>query len=337
MAAEARELDVSLRPHAKSHKMLELVQAQLAAGAIGVSTATVWEALALARCGVTNILIANQVVGKEKLAALAEAAALGKIAVAVDDERNLEAIGRTAAQAGVLVDFVIEIDIGMRRGGVRSPEEAVALAAQSSRYRELTFVGVTGYEGHLVVEPERRVRALQAKRAMRLLDGAVDALERAGLDCPIVSAGGTGTYALTKASRRVTELQVGSYAVMDTFHEALVPDRFAHALGVACTVTSRHGRTIVLDGGRKAVGSELSPPQIRGHDAEPRLFAEEHGIFDFDGEPTADVGDRVIVTPGYAPTTVNLHEVVYVLEREIVSEVWPVLARAPFPLACQSA
>jgi D-serine deaminase-like pyridoxal phosphate-dependent protein len=189
-----------------------------------------------------------------------------------------------------------------------------------------------GYEGHSTLEPVPDARAAAARAAIAKLVGAVDLLEEAGLPCEVVTGGATGTYSITGANPRMTEIQAGSYALMDLFHETLVPGQFELALTVLATVVSRQGSTVVVDAGRKSVGIELVMPAITGvTNAAGRYFAEEHGVFDFAGTPTVDLGDRVEVVPGYGPSTVNLHDVFHVVEDGVVADLWPVVPRGALP------
>jgi len=319
-----------LRPHAKLHKSPQIAKWQLEAGAIGITTATVWEAAMLAEKGITDLLIANQVVGPEKVRQAAEVAREVSLMVAVDDCSNAESLAAAARGAGSRIGVLIDVDTGMNRCGVRSPEEALRVAACVSKLPGLQLRGVTGYEGHCVLEPDRAARTRKATSAMDYLLGIVDRLAAAGHPMEIVSAGGTGTYDITGLHPRVTEVQAGSYVLMDVGRLTIVPD-FAPALTVLCTVVSRQGTTAVLDGGRKTVGAELGLPQPVGVAGTTRALNEEHLLLDVPGDSPLRVGDTVEVIPGYAPTTVNLHEVYHVVEDGVVQDIWPVRARGAVP------
>ena len=187
-----------------------------------------------------------------------------------------------------------------------------------------------GYEGHCMLEPDAEVRRVEAGRAVERLLAAVRASEAAGAASETVSAGGTGTYHLTGANPGVTEVQAGTYMLMDAFHEALVPGGFAAALTVLGTVISRQGSTVVADCGRKSVGIDFVEPELKGHPGiTARAFAEEHALLDFPGEPPLRLGDRLEVIPAYGPTTMNLHDVMLVVRDERLVDVWPVAARGP--------
>lgn len=336
MARHAGAMPVSLRPHAKLHKSPQIARMQIEAGAIGISTATVWEAIVMARAGIENILIANQVVGREKIAALAEAARLTLITVAVDDTGNLADLSAGAHAAGAEIGVLIEIDVGMGRCGARSQDEALRLAAHASRLPGLRLLGVMGYEGHCMLEPDRALRVAKARAAMEHLVHVVDVLATAGFESQVVSAGGTGTYDITGPNPRITELQAGSYVFMDAFHGSLVSG-FSSALTVMTSIISRHDTLVVLDAGRKAIGVDLTMPRVAGHMAELAYINEEHAGFTVAADSPLTVGDVVELVPGYGPTTVNLYEAYYVVSNGVVVDVWPVTARGYGALAPQQA
>jgi D-serine deaminase-like pyridoxal phosphate-dependent protein len=318
-----------LRPHAKSHKCARIARMQVEAGAIGITAATVWEAAALVQAGIPDVLIANEVVGVEKIRQLAAAARNARVTVAVDDPRNAEALSEAAGAADSEIGVLLDVDVGMNRCGVRSQEEALRVAEHVHRLPGLRLRGVMGYEGHCVLEKDREVRGRKANAAMEYLLSIADALAAAGLPVEVVSAGGTGTYDLTGLNPRVTEIQAGSYVFMDATRLAIISE-FTPALTVLATVVSRQGTTLVLDSGKKTVGVDFTLPRIAGFPPEqavPRVASEEHLLYDVTPECPLAVGDRVEVIPGYCPTTVNLHDAFHVVQDGIVVDVWPVLAR----------
>jgi D-serine deaminase-like pyridoxal phosphate-dependent protein len=326
MAQRMSTMPAKLRPHIKVHKSPQLARMQVEAGAIGVTTATVWEAIVMARGGIADILVANQVVGPDKIAALAAASHLARITVAVDDAGNLDSLSAGVSASGGQIGVLIEIDVGMGRSGARSLEEAKHLAQHATDLPGIELRGVVGYEGHCMLELDRALRTTKARAAVDHLLAAVDVLADAGFASPIVSAGGTGTYDITGANPRVTEIQAGSYVCMDAFHGSLIPD-FEVALTVAAGVISRHGDAIVLDAGRKAVGADLTTPRMAGHDATLLYLNEEHSGFRVGPDSPLRVGDTVELVSGYSPTTVNMYEAYHVVSGGVVVDVWPVPAR----------
>jgi D-serine deaminase-like pyridoxal phosphate-dependent protein len=327
MANLLRPLPAKIRPHIKVHKSPELARMQIDAGAIGISTATVWEAVVMVRSGLDSIFIVNTVAGREKLAAIAEIAGDAEVMVAVDDADNAAAIGAAARAAGSNVGVLVEVDTGMDRAGVDTPEAAAALARKLSRIEGIRLLGVTGYEGHCSLTPEAGLRALRQREAMTMLVEAADRIIAAGLPCPIVSAGGTATWNWTAADPRVTEIQAGSYVVMDNFHAPMAGD-FEHALTVATTVISRPHDRVIFDAGNKSLGAPALTTVV-GHDLTGFRFDEEHGVFVARPNEPLRVGDVVELLPGYAPGTVNWYDAFHVVDGDRVVDIWPVLPRGP--------
>jgi D-serine deaminase-like pyridoxal phosphate-dependent protein len=247
--------------------------------------------------------------------------------VAVDDVENAEQIAAAARHAGSKVGVLIEVDTGMDRAGVDTPEQAAVLARKLATIDGLRFLGVTGYEGHCSLTPERDLRATRQRAAMSLLAEAADQISSAGIPCPIVSAGGTATWDWTAADPRVTEIQAGSYAVMDNFHAPMAGD-FERALTVAATVISRPPDRVIVDAGNKSLGFPALST-IVGHDLPGLRFDEEHGIFTANSSYPLRVGDVVELVPGYAPGTFNWYDAFHVVEGDHVIDIWPVIPRGP--------
>jgi D-serine deaminase-like pyridoxal phosphate-dependent protein len=328
MAEKFRALPAELRPHIKVHKSPELARMQIEAGAIGVACATAWEVLVMAGSGVEDVLLANQLVQPDKVKAVVTAAHAHRITVAVDDVRNVEQLSRAADEAGSELELLIEVDVGMARCGVRSKEEALPLAERIAELPGVRLRGLQGYEGHCMLEPDRAKRVKDAHEANAKVVSVADYLADRDHSCQVISAGGTGTYYITGANPRITEVQAGSYTLMDCFHGNLVPGGFQSAMTVLGSVISRQGNTIVLDCGRKSVGIDhVAPPLADYPDSTVRYYAEEHCLVDFPGAPPVGLGDSVEVLPGYGPTTVNLHDVFHVVKDGVVVDIWPVIPR----------
>jgi D-serine deaminase-like pyridoxal phosphate-dependent protein len=328
MAAMLRELGaVTIRPHYKTHKSPELARRQVEAGAAGVSAATVWEAAVLAAAGLDDIFVVNTVSHPAKIALLAELAAGRRILVAADEAANAAALSAAAVRAGATLGVLVEVDTGMDRCGVDTADEAVALARQVTRLPGLTFEGITGYEGHCSLTVDDTLRRERQRTAMTFFTGVAGQIEAAGIGCPIRSAGGVATWQWTATHPGITEIQAGTYVVMDNYHGQMAPG-FEHSLTVQASVISRQSGRVILDAGNKSVAAPADVT-IAGHPLAPVRFDEEHGIFDApDGSPLA-VGDSVALVPGYSPTTVNWYEVFHVVRGGVVTDIWPVIPRGP--------
>ena len=230
---------------------------------------------------------------------------------------------------------MIEVDDGMDRAGVDTQEDAVALAKEIMGFEHLRLEGITGYEGHCSVEFDPQLLIDKQRAAMDMFLQVADRLESVGIPCPIRSAGGTVSWNLTAGCRGVTEIQAGSYVLMDNFHGQRTPGGFEHALTVATTVISRAPNRLIVDAGNKSIGVGGGPtivgggPTIVGVDLEALRFDEENGIFIAGSEVDLPVGSWLQLVPGCAPATVNMYDNYYVVVDDRVVDVWPVFPRGP--------
>ena len=292
-----------LRPHVKAHKCTELAKHQAAAGHSGFTCATVREMEGMVRAGLGHdLLLANEVVDATRLGVLARAGA--RITVAVDSEATID----TAARAG-LSEVLIDVNVGLPRCGCLT-EDAGRLADRA-RAAGLTVRGVMGYEGHIVGLEDRSARAAMLEDAMGHLVSAAGEVGGG-----VISAGGTGTYDLNSWA---TEIQAGSYALMDTAYGKLgLP--FAQALSVLSTVISVSAGWAVADCGLKAFGMDHGNPALEG--AEVWFCSDEHLVF----APASPfrVGDRVRVIPAHVDPTVAYHESLFLVDGDEVVDRWEV-------------
>jgi len=328
MASELRRIGgTTIRPHYKTHKSPDLAHRQVQAGAGGLSMATVWEAAVLAAAGLDDLFVVNTVSHPEKIRLLAELARDHRILVAVDEVANAEAHSAAAVAAGSTVGIFIEVDTGMNRCGVDTAEDALAVARQVAALPGLRFEGITGYEGHCTLTPEADLRHQRQQEAMKMFTGVADVLEANGIPCPIRSAGGIATWHWTAAYPGITEIQAGSYVVMDNFHGRMAPG-FEHSLSIQASVISRQSNQVIVDCGNKSVADPGNVTMI-GHDHPVFRFDEEHGIFSAPSGSSLQVGDSVGLVPGYSPSTVNCYDVFHVVQDDVVVDIWPIIPRGP--------
>lgn len=324
MAEFFRERAAKLRPHFKNHKCVTLAKRQLAAGAIGITCAKLAEAEVLVASGIGDVLIANQVVGPQKVARLARLAREAKLTVAVDHIEQVEAISAAALQAGSQVRLLIEVDIGMGRCGVAPGEAAFVLAEQIGRMQGVRLAGLQAYEGHLVNVLDRAERGEKARAAMQQAIATRTLLESRGIAIDCISGCSSATYDSTGTMAGVTEVQAGTYATMDRQYQRLAPE-FEIALGIQARVISRPtADKAVLDIGIKGAGCEFGVPAIRGYpDVEiPSFMSEEHVVVR--NVPAWRIGDLVELIPTHACTTCNLHREFVVHNGGMVTDVWPI-------------
>jgi len=312
-----------LRPHFKGHKCVTLARRQLAAGgSCGITAAKLSEAEQLVAGGVTDILIANQVVGSGKARRLAKLNREAAVRVAVDCPENTGELGAIARAEGVTIGVLVEVDIGMGRCGVTG-ELAPELAHLVSITKGLRFDGLQGYEGHLVTLSDPEERRRRVPEAMQILLEVKTRLEAAGRPVSIISGGGTGTYDITGNIAGISEVQAGSYALMDAKYRTVRPE-FAVARVVLATVVSSQQGRIVLDVGSKGLGGEFGLPMLDGAPgATVRKTAEEHTIIE---GLSARVGDRVRLIPSHGCTTNNLYRRMWITRSGRIEDVWPIEA-----------
>ncbi len=328
MAARLRELPAGIRPHIKVHKSPELAQRQMAAGAFGLSTATVWEAMVMAEAGIDDLFVVNTIAGPDKMRALAELAREAKVRIAVDEIENARQLSAAAVAAGSTLGVLIEVDTGMDRAGVDTAEQAIALAKGLLDLPGLRFDGLTGYEGHCSLTPERDLRLTKQQTAMDFFTGVADEIAAAGIPVNVLSAGGTGTWEWTASNPRLTEIQAGTYCVIDMFHGHMAPG-FEHSLTVQAAVISRPAGRVIVDAGNKSMGAGALSTIVDHPEAESFRFDEEHGIFAVAEGTSLKVGDSVTLIPGYSPGTVNWYDAYHVIKDDVVVDVWPVVPRGP--------
>jgi len=329
MASRFAGRPAKLRPHAKTHKSPRGARRQRERGACGITCAKLGEAEGMVQGGVTDILIANQLVGAPKMIRLAELARGARITVAVDHGVQVESLATHASRSGVEIGVLIEVDVGMGRCGVRSTEELIVLAECIGRTRGLAFHGLQGYEGHCVFIKDARQRREQADLAYRTLAQAREELERRGLPVETISGGGTGTYAQALEAGVLTEVQAGSYVFMDGRYRGIEGLDFDCALSVLTTVISRPDRTcVVTDCGMKSVSTDFGLPAAKGIDGLRCLKAsEEHVVWEATGAVDVSIGDKLEIIPAHGCTTINLHDDYCGLRNGIVETVWPIAGR----------
>ncbi|MFO8055980.1 MAG: DSD1 family PLP-dependent enzyme [bacterium] len=330
MADYFKDKNANVRPHWKTPKTVEIAIKQLEAGAHGITCAKVSEAAILVEAGVKDVLIANEVVGKKKLARLAALNNKADVKCSVDDAVQVDMVSEAAAAEGVTIGVLVDVFVGLPRCGVK-PEDAPALARKVDGAGNVELKGVMGYEGHIVNMEEEERRQEEAKKSMGMLVQAAESIREAGLSCDIVSGGGTGTYNVSGVYPGVTEIQAGSYCLMDTKYGKLDLG-FEKAVTILSTVWSKApalpGWTI-LDAGMKQMTNEFGQPEIIGvPETRVAMLSEEHAhLLTEEGESPLKIGDKVEMYPSHICTTINLHDVMYVIKDGKVADVWKIAAR----------
>ena len=336
MAKYATEHGLALRPHAKTHKSADIAKRQMAAGAVGVCVAKLGEAEALVAGGVASIHITSPVVSAPAIERLVRLHAVAPdVTVSVDHPANTTALAAAdfAAPLGVFID----VDPGIHRTGVPSPEAAVEIARIVAASPRLRFAGVQFYcgaEQHVPTAQGRRDALVERNKT---LTAVLDALTGAGFAPPIVTGGGTGTFALDAELGLLTELQVGSYIFMDEDYlacEAVAgAPTFAPSLFVDTRVVSANAeRLVTVDGGVKSFATDVQsrPRVVTGAPADASYFpmGDEHGalLLPADAERPA-LGAVVTFTVPHCDPTVNLYDHYHLVRGDTLVDIWPVSGR----------
>lgn len=293
-----------MRPHVKAHKCTSLARRQAAAGHHGFTCATIRECEGMAAAGLgQDLLLANEVLDTRRLGSLAAGGA--RVTLAVDSAETID-----AAAAGGVREVLIDVNVGLPRCGC-APQDAGQLA-DLARRSGLEVRGVMGYEGHVVGLVDAAERADRCRASMELLLAA-----HADVGGELISAGGTGTYAVNTWA---SEIQVGSYALMDTAYGQLgLP--FEQAAFVLATVISSLPGWSVGDAGLKAFGMDHGNPSLAGEgDGQVLFCSDEHVTV----TPRKPVGDRLWLAPAHIDPTMAYHERLYLFSGDDVLDIWPI-------------
>lgn len=333
MQALVERHDVGLRAHAKAHKCPEVARRQVALGAVGICCQKVSEAFPFARAGIHDILISNEVIGPAKVAMAAELARRTRLSVCIDSLAGARALSDALVAVDARATVLVEVDVGHHRCGIAQPAEAVALAQAAQALPMLSFGGIQAYHGTLQHKRSSEQRRQACDQVAARVRRFLAAFQAAGLPCPVVSGGGTGTAAFDAASGVFTEIQAGSYAFMDVDYAAndwAQTPTFKHSLFVLATVISTPTPDrAVLDAGLKSLSAESGLPRL--HDTPGWRcigISDEHTVLsrEPDGAPL-ELGSKVRLVPSHVDPTFNLHDQLVVVRHGQVHALWPVAAR----------
>ncbi|MBR2819643.1 MAG: DSD1 family PLP-dependent enzyme [Reyranella sp.] len=338
MASFAKAHNVKLRPHSKTHKSADIARRQMEAGALGVCCAKLGEAEALGEAGVQSLHITSPVVTPQAIERLIKLnGEVSDLMVVVDHPANVEALATAAAKAGKPLAVIVDIDPGIHRTGVATPEGVVELVQQVVKHKSLKYAGVQFYCGrhqHIVDFKERKA---SIEERTEYLKGILAMLEAAKLRPAIVTGSGTGTHFIDAKLGVFTELQVGSYVFMD--HDYNVCDlrgldkpTFEQALQIdARVVSANKAGMATVDAGLKAMATEKGPPVILKGAVEgstTRFSGDEHlAVIAPEGKAAPALAEQVILTPPHCDPTVNLYESYHVVKGDTLVDIWPVTGR----------
>ncbi len=338
MAAHASAAGLDLRPHAKTHKCSEIARRQVGAGAVGVCVATIREAEAMAAAGIGGLLLTSEAVGPNKLHRLIRLAGKRPDTMAVIDHgENAARLDEAAGAAGIRLDVLVDIDPLGRRTGIPPGPRAVALAEAVDRLPQLRLRGVHGYCGASSHVKGFEARKEHSEQYMGPVLDSYAAMRRKGLPVEIMSGASTGTYNIDSNLDGMTELQVGSYALMDVDYRIIggqsgeIYDDFRNALHVLATVVSKnHDDIATVDAGLKAFATDRSfgPAVARPAGLTYAFRGDEHGALTLaDAEREIVLGDKIELIVPHCDPNVNLYDRMYCVRGDAVQQVWKVDAR----------
>ncbi len=324
MAQRCTDAGIDWRPHVKACKAPAMALRLIEAGAVGVTCAKASEALAMANGRVTDILIANEVVGAEKVGRLVEVARLATVCVAVDDAANIREISAAADSSGVTIDLLVDIDVNLHRCGV-TPEEAPALCALIADLPSIRLRGLMGYEGHVMGLPDEEKERETATSAS-ILGRANELCQSEGHEIGVLSGGGSGNYRYVLEQGVLNELQAGGAALMDLSYELMGVGGHRRALSLVCQVVSAsHPERAAGDAGWKSTGRHTGLPSVVIPDGWSCVgLSAEHTHLSRDGGEPVTPGDRVEMIPHYSDSTVLLHRTLHAHRGGVVEDTWEI-------------
>ena len=325
MASFFRDQPAKLRPHFKAHQVLDLASRQIQAGAAGLTCARLCQAEALAAHGIRDVLIANEIAGRDMIDHFADLSRRAPVIVAVD---NPSVVSDMATKAGDHVhelNVVVDLDVRLGRCGVPPGEAALSLT-KFVLSKGLRFRGLMGYEGHIPLPPGPEKQRV-VHDALRRLTDTKTLIEREGIPVEIVTCGGTSDFSIAATFPAITEVQAGSYLLMDTWYEQFASE-FKPTLTVLATVISKTpGKRVVADAGTKAINTENGPPQVKGIPGlRTKALHVEHALLEIeDASVSLEVGDTIEIWVNDLEPTLSLHSCIYGVRNGEVEEVFKIV------------
>ncbi|WP_170329330.1 3-hydroxy-D-aspartate aldolase BhcC [Ruegeria arenilitoris] len=338
MGDYAKDHGMRHRVHGKMHKSVDVAKLQeKIGGAVGVCCQKVSEAEVFVRGGIKDVLVSNQVRDPAKIDRLASLPKLGsRIIVCVDDLDNVADLSGAAVDHGTQLEVFIEIDCGAGRCGVTTTPEVIEIAKAVEAAENLKFTGIQAYQGAMQHLDTYEARKEKLDTAIAMVKDAVEGLKAEGIECELVSGGGTGSYYFESNSGVYNELQCGSYAFMDADYGRILDKdgnridqgEWENAFFILTSVMS-HAKAdkAIVDAGLKAQSVDSGLPVVFGRDdVEYIKCSDEHGVV-MDPQGVLKVNDKLKLVPGHCDPTANVHDWYVGVRNGKVEAVWPVSAR----------
>jgi D-serine deaminase-like pyridoxal phosphate-dependent protein len=328
MSSAIRAAGKELRPHAKAHKCVEIARRQKEAGAVGVCVATLAEMELMHAAGL-GVLLTTPVASRlktERVASFVQSG--GNVRVVVDHPEQVRLYSDSAQRAGVTIDVLVDLDVGDHRTGISCDERAIELAQTVNAAAGLRFAGLQAYSvsgSHTEGWEARRMHSTQAiAQAVAVQSRLIDL----GLEARTLTGGSTGTWDIDTSIPEMTEIQAGSYALMDVAYRRIGGADFAPAMTVLATVISgNHSHRVSVDAGFKAFATDrpFGPEPVGLSGARWEWAGDEHGVLHLENASRAvHLGDRIEFLAPHCDPTVNLYDRIYARRGEHIEAVWPV-------------
>ena len=317
-----------MRPHVKNHKSPIIANMQFRYGGTvnGVCAAKVAEAEVMVQGGINDVFITNQIVTRDKIARLCSLARQAQIMVACDDLRNARDLSEGAKAVGATLGVVIEVETALRRCGVQSPEQGVELARLIQTLPGLRFRGVMSHQV-LGGTPDRETRFTEGRRMIQICLNVRDAIEAAGIPVEIVSTGESWTYDVAGETPGVTEVQGGTYLLMDTSYRYMTEFKYAAKVLSTIISTPRPG-VAISDAGLEAVGGLKGFPTVEGMPGiTVKVLEAQRAVMDLEGGARVNVGDKLALLPAQQDAMVSRWDRFVAVRGDKVEAVWDISGR----------
>lgn len=339
MQKRADMLGVNLRPHTKTHKMPYFAKKQVEAGACGIAVAKIGEAEVMADNGITDILIANEIVGIQKYRRLLGLHERITVRSGVDNTFQIDQIEEVFAQSEKPYEVLIELEVGEERSGVAGDQELVRLVEYIKARKHVVLKGIFSHEGHCYKAPDRETCKALAEESYRRTIQAAELIRRCGVEIDIVSIGATPSIMNGAFLDGITELRLGTYVFMDMGQSRAIGDYSGCAASVLATVISKPTDTrVVLDTGTKALVMQNRSQGIcatggygcvKGDESVVicNMF-DEHGLIENrEFHDRTALGEKIEIIPSHICPTVNLYDEAVLVDQGKVLGTVPVLCR----------
>jgi D-serine deaminase-like pyridoxal phosphate-dependent protein len=334
MADHCQKSGLGLRPHAKTHKCLEIARRQVAAGAVGICCAKLGEAEVMGRGGIESILLTSPVVTSEGIRRLlALNRVVPELMVVADNELNIEALGAAAISGGKPLAVLLDLDPGLHRTGIAPGDKAIELARQIDAHDCLVFMGLQNYAGHLMHIEQYDERREKSYAVMDQLADMRDRLTGEGIQCRMLTGGGTGTYDIDAEKAVLTELQGGSYIFMDReYNEVAGAFPFQTSLFVQMTVISNNTpKLATTDAGFKSFSTDADVPLLVEGAPEGAVYFyfgdEQGGILMSSENDELPLGSSLRAITPHCDPTINLYDHLHIIKDDMLVDIWTIDTR----------